>query len=825
MNATANGAPPVDYALRYLRGGLSPVPIKTDGTKASTINWGALQESACSEDDARLWFAGRVGVAIAYGKASGNAECIDLDGAEIASRYREALEATSPGLLKKLCIIQTPRPGYHLIFRCEIIGGNQKLAKDEEGETLIETRGQGGYALAPGSPPECHETGRTYEHVAGPPLTDLPTITIEERKTLFDVARTFNRFFEGEPSNPCAARRREEFGPGDDFSQRATWEEILSPAGWVAVHKSGDVTHWRRPGKTKGTSATTGLRSQHGSELFCVFSSNAHPFSGPQHGKPCSAHNKFDAYARLNFNGDHSACAKHLAGRGFGKSPQPRAKMPEADKGKSTELEKEAKARESIRKSTPEKIPESEKGESRHEAASIVNVNPRYVSDRAIRETDLGNARRLVNHFGAQLRYVGSWQKWLAWDGTRWRLDDTGAVDRFAQETVRRIFDEARDEKDDARSNNLAKWAIASQSRGKLDAMIAIAASQPEVVITHEQLNTHPHLLNCKNGTVNLRTGELLPHNPAHLITQSTGVEYPSDALAPELWLDVLDTIFAGDAPMVAFLQRLFGLALLGEVVEHILPLFHGDGANGKTLVVEAVSGTMGDYAIKAPRDFCIASKHEQHPTQIADLYGKRLVVVTETGDGQRLDEALVKELTGGDTLRARRMREDFWEFKPSHLALMVTNHRPAVRGVDNGIWRRLKLVPFNVVIPEAEQDPELPRKLRAEYPLILRWMVQGYLDYQRGGLLPPEAVQIATTEYRGSMDSFMQFIDERCTLNASYNVKSSALLHNYRAWCDEQGISAISGQLFGKRMRSLPGVDRYRSNGIVYMGVGLDGD
>ena len=395
-------------------------------------------------------------------------------------------------------------------------------------------------------------------------------------------------------------------------------------------------------------------------------------------------------------------------------------------------------------------------------------------------------------------------------------------MDRFAQETVRRIFDEARDERDDSRRNSLAKWAIASQSRTRLDAMIALAATQQEVAITHEQLNQQPHLLNCANGTVNLRTGELLPHDPANLVTQTTGIKYPTESVTPELWLDVLDTIFARDASMIQFVQRLFGLGLLGEVVEHLLGIFHGDGANGKSLAIETVMGAMGDYAIKAPRDFCIASKHEQHPTQIADLYGKRLVVITETGDGQRLDEALVKELTGGDTLRARGMREDFWEFKPSHLALMVTNHRPTVRGVDNGIWRRLKLVPFTVTIPEAEQDPELPRKLMAEWPLILRWMVLGYLDYQQHGLRPPQAVQAATNEYRSEMDSFGLFIEECCTLGQGLLAKG--LYKAYENWAEQLGERPISGNTFGKRMEKLPGVSSYRSNGTVYEGVGLDG-
>lgn len=436
--------------------------------------------------------------------------------------------------------------------------------------------------------------------------------------------------------------------------------------------------------------------------------------------------------------------------------------------------------------------------------------------------TDLGNARRLVKRYGAKTRYVGTWGKWLAWDGTRWKRDGTGVVDRCAQKTARRIYDEARDTRNRRRGKKLRAWAKQSQSKPRLEAMKALAASQPEVAITHEVLDRQPHLLNCKNGTVDLRTGELRPHDPADLITQTTGVEYPTDPVVPSLWLQTLDTVFDGDKAIIEFLQRLFGLILLGEVREHLLPIFHGDGANGKSVVVETVMGVMGEYALKAPRGLCTASKHEQHPTALADLCGKRLAVITETADGERLDEALVKELTGGDTVRARRMREDFWQFEPSHSVLMVTNHRPLVSGVDNGIWRRIKLIPFNVEIPESKQDPELRRKLKAEYAGILRWMVEGCLACQFEGLRPPEAVELATSEYRREMDSFGQFVQECCDLGSNCSIRSSLLINAYEEWCDDQGLQPISRVAFGKHLKKLPGVYKRRSNGIVYEGIDI---
>lgn len=327
----ANGRAPLDVAQEYLAAGLSVIPIRADGSKAPTKSWREFQDRLPTDDELRRNFlADNIGLAIVHGAVSGGTELIDMDNAELASDYRAALDAVAPGLIRKVCIISTPRPGFHLVYRCSEIDGNQKLAQDEGGETLIETRGQGGYAIAPGSPPECHPTGRTYDHRSGPSLLELPTITPEERKTLLDVARSFNRFVDGsdEPGGNAThspnGSHRDGLSPGDDYNQRTTWQDILAPHGWSEVFTSGDVTHWRRPGKTSGTSATTGLRSKNDAELLCVFSSNAAPFDGPGNGRSCSTHSKFDAYARLHHGGDYSAAARQLGSAGYGDRPAER---------------------------------------------------------------------------------------------------------------------------------------------------------------------------------------------------------------------------------------------------------------------------------------------------------------------------------------------------------------------------------------------------------------------------------------------------------------------------------------------------------------------
>lgn len=330
--ATANGAPARDYASRYHGAGLSTIPIRGDGSKSPALNsWKQYESRLPSKTElSAMFLADNIGVAVIHGRVSGNTEVIDIDNAELFPRYWDEVDARCPGLIEKLTVVRTPRPGYHLIYKCDAIQGSQKLAQGpdpadpDKPKTLIETKGEGGYTLAPGSPGCCHETGREYEHVNGPPITELPTITTEERAALFDAARVFHAFVdEVDHDQPADAKPRHGLSPGDDYNQRATWQEILPPHGWTQLHTCGSLTHWRRPGKANGTSATTGVRSKAGNELFCCFSDNAHPFAGAKPPHVCSSYSKFAAYAVLNHGGDYSAAARALAEQGYGDRQQP----------------------------------------------------------------------------------------------------------------------------------------------------------------------------------------------------------------------------------------------------------------------------------------------------------------------------------------------------------------------------------------------------------------------------------------------------------------------------------------------------------------------
>ena len=296
---------------------------------------------------------------------------------------------------------------------------------------------------------------------------------------------------------------------------------------------------------------------------------------------------------------------------------------------------------------------------------------------------------------------------------------------------------------------------------------------------------------------LDLRTGELRQHDPGDFITMSTGVEYPTTQQEPELWLRTLEDVFLGNAEMIVFFKRMCGVALCGHVQEHIVLINYGVGGNGKSVVWGAVRGAMGDYAISANQELLMATRQQSHSTNQADLFRVRLAEATESDDGARFNEAVLKRLTGGDTIRARRMREDNFEFEPSHLLVLSTNHRPEVKGTDNGVWRRIRLLPFEAVITPKKQDKRLPEKLKAEYPAILQWMADGCLEWQEMGLNEPPEVMAATDQYRAEQDILGQFVSDRCMVGTNYRVKCANLYDAYKAWGIDAGEKTENSRKF----------------------------
>jgi putative DNA primase/helicase len=431
--------------------------------------------------------------------------------------------------------------------------------------------------------------------------------------------------------------------------------------------------------------------------------------------------------------------------------------------------------------------------------------------------TDTGLAERFALQHGEDARHCFAWAKWLCWDGTRWRTDDSGMVDQLGKQTVRSIFYEAADEPNDNRREAIAKFAQASESVARRAAMLTLARSESPIPITPDVLDKNRLILNCPNGTLDLRTGKLYPHRREDFLTKVCPVAYDPDA-ACSMWDATLARVLNHDDDLIQFVQRFAGYSLTGDVSEQILCIWHGAGANGKSTILNALMEVLGaDYAMKAGADLLLAKRDSDHPTALTDLHGKRLAVCIETDDGRRLAESLVKELTGGDPIRARRIRENFWQFMPTHKIVLACNHRPVVRGTDHAIWRRLKLVPFNVVIPADERDKQLSAKLRAELPGILAWAVRGCLDWQRHGLGEPKAIIEATAAYQDAENVILNFIAENC-VTGDARVKAADLLDAYRVWSGDKSMTARKLTNFLEEQ----GVERFHSGGTWYRGIGL---
>ncbi|WP_338819594.1 hypothetical protein MTCOM_10940 [Moorella thermoacetica] len=439
--------------------------------------------------------------------------------------------------------------------------------------------------------------------------------------------------------------------------------------------------------------------------------------------------------------------------------------------------------------------------------------------------TDLGNARRLIKQHGENLHYCHPWGKWLVWDGKRWKKDETGAVLRLAKDTARSIYAEAAEEPEEAIRKKIADHARKSESALRIKAMVTLAESEPGIPVLPRELDRNPWLLNVQNGTIDLRTGELWPHKREDLITKIVPVEYDSEAGCPT-WLAFLDRIMAGNERLIAFLQRAAGYSLTASTQEQCFFLLHGTGANGKSVFLTTLLAVMGDYGIQAAPDLLLAKSGESHPTEVADLFGARLVVATETEAGRRLAENLVKQLTGGDRLKARFMRQDFFEFEATHKIWLATNNKPIVKGTDYAIWRRIKLIPFTVTIPTKEQDKSLPAKLRQELPGILAWAVKGCLEWQKRGLDEPQEVIAATAAYRDEQDILGSFITDCCVVNPLAKVTAKNLYKAYVDWCEENGEYPQSQRNFGMRLTERGFTSQRGTAGRhFWQGIGLRSD
>lgn len=418
--------------------------------------------------------------------------------------------------------------------------------------------------------------------------------------------------------------------------------------------------------------------------------------------------------------------------------------------------------------------------------------------------TDTDNARQFAEESAGRLAFCHE-SGWLAYTGGVWAESQLQEL-ALATQTSARIAIEAPDAK--TREKLLSAKSVRE--------MLFLA--RPALGVPMKAFDADPWLLNTPTGTVDLRSGELRAHNPNDRITKITAASYDPEATAPT-WEAFLERVLP-EPEVRACAQRLMGLALVGEVREHVFGVFCGTGANGKSTFLNAIQHALGDYAKTVRSEVLMEKRNDQHPAEVAQLRGLRLVVANESRAGQTLDEGLIKSLSGGDPISARFMRQDPFEFLPSHTLVLCTNHRPNIKGVEEGIWRRVLLFPWNVTIPKEERDPELPAKLRAEVAGVMTWLIRGCAEYQRCGLDPPLAVRAATAEYRHESDTVGRFLGE-CCVAVDSKTQASKLYDAFVAWCAESEEEPMSSTEFGKQLIAA-GIQRSDANGKRWYRIGL---
>jgi putative DNA primase/helicase len=440
--------------------------------------------------------------------------------------------------------------------------------------------------------------------------------------------------------------------------------------------------------------------------------------------------------------------------------------------------------------------------------------------------SDLGNAERFLDKYGDKVRWCPARKAWFLYDDTRWAPDERGHVVKLAHETARSIFQDAAHEEDGAKQKEIAKFAVLAQNKTRIDGMLSQA--KPYLAVSMDELDRDPWDLNCKNGTLDLRSGDLRAHDPADLVTRLAPVAYDPTARCPRFKKFLKETLV--DDGVISFMKRYTGYTLTGITRERLFAILYGFGKNGKTTLVELLQDVVGDYATNTDTETILAKKYQGVGNDIAALKGARFVSAAEVEQGRRLAEAKVKQLTGADTVTARFLFGEPFNFRPAFKLWLSTNNKPIIQGTDDAIWDRIRLVPFTQRFEGPKADTQLPEKLREESPGILAWAVEGCLEWQEHGLGEPASVVAATNQYRSEMDTLAAFFEERCVIRPDAVAQATPLYKEYRMWCDDAGERPEKQKTFGmrlaergfKRRRETSGVNKGRN---IWIGIGLRND
>lgn len=441
----------------------------------------------------------------------------------------------------------------------------------------------------------------------------------------------------------------------------------------------------------------------------------------------------------------------------------------------------------------------------------------------SLQDTDAGNAEAFELLHGNRFRFDHDKGKWLVWNGRYWNEDRDGEAKRAALASARARLSAAMMVKDHDEKVRRINWALSSESSWRLTAMLESARNIRSLATRTEQYDRDPFLLTVANGTLDLRSGKLRPSRPEDLITRATEVSCNPKA-TPSRWLQFLNEVFVGDQDLSGYIQRAVGYSLTGDTKEQCFFILFGGGANGKSTFVETLCKLLGTHAETAEfSTFLVRKNHGAPRNDVARLHAARFVKAAEGQQKISLDEALIKELTGEDTIAARFLFREHFSFKPRFKIWLVTNHKPDIRGTDRAIWRRVRLIPFKQQFDGKRRDPELRMKLEAELPGILAWAVEGCMAWQELGLGEAPRITQATLEYRRESDQMGRFLKDRCVLGSSGGTTPARELYEaYVEWCSEQREKAEGNNVFAKGLRDRAITGTRTRKGVVYKGLRL---
>jgi P4 family phage/plasmid primase-like protien len=759
-----------EFARLYVQAGFSVIPIRTDGSKGSPIPWKVFQRRRASQYEIGQLFRNDVGIAILGGKISGSLELIDFDRVDLVDPWIAAVAETAPGLIDRLPRIKTPKGGAHFYYRCSEISGNEKLAQespfDADGNprpnTLIETRGEGGYVLAPGSPPTCHSKNLPYEHVSGPPIASTPTITPEERRILLDAARAFNTWTPPVVDRPAggAILDPDRIRPGDDYNARASWREILEPAGWTLVQQVGESDHWKRPGKAdRGTSATTG----HCGDCLYVFSSNAAPFSSG------TAYTKFAAYAMINHGGDFHAAADALKAAGYGNHEKAAQEVSEfesaAAEEKTKPIEPAPTNGEVPTLGTPQKDYRKKKKKPKDRGSYFDGKEflPAVVAKEMMDEYEM-IASPISKEEGMGL--------------TLFMYSD-GYFKSNGSQVVRSDVDQILG--DQSKTPRLQSVVDLLREKCKKD---------------YRLLNKKAtSLINVENGMLDWKTGKLIPHDSSYLSTIRINATWDENAES-EILDNFLSDVFPSDALLLA--EEILGYLMIPSTKFHKSFILIGEGSNGKSRFIDLIKGLAGEDNVTA------ISLHDIEDGRFAkaNLFGKLVNVDSETADKLLKSTAQFKSITGEDLVMAEHKGKDPFFFTPFVRMVFSANRFPKSNDPTKGYFRRLIMIPFEREFTEENRDLDLAEKLmtpEARSRALLRAVGGLRRLMEAKKFTEPTSTKKALEDYRRECNSGYDFAKTFLSLHEGSYLKKSDVYEKYGKWCKWGNLKPFSEREFNK--------------------------